>query len=809
MFDRRKDVFVVLVLIVQFAFVRMGFSDENTSELMLMPWPQEVEQGEGQLILSESIEVHFPNYHSERLQHNVNRLINQWEQLGNKGSAASVGNKVQIQIRVNHKAPNHESILQSDESYHLDINQKGVVLTASEPLGAMQGMQTLSQLMQVSDEGVATLPYISIDDRPRFKWRGVLLDSARHFIPLDVIKRQLDGMASAKMNVLHWHLTDDQGWRIESNLYPKLHQLGSDGLYYSQEEIRELVAYAYDLGIRVVPEVDMPGHASAIAAAYPEFISSPGPYEIERQWGIHKPTLNPVDEEVYQFIDGLLKELSGLFPDPYFHIGGDEVDPHQWNENKAIQTFIQRNELTDYKGMQAYFNQRVENILGVYDKKMIGWDEIFHPSLSKDIVIQSWRGHDSLNQVVREGRQGILSTGFYIDQPQPTDYHYRNDPNPEVTPTLTDLKSNEHWQSWSFTMPRLRGSAVTGHFTLITDEQEKARGFIDFTGRSRKVLSNVEIVGKEVRFSVDTWMGAFSPVISMKGKEFTGYGLVANGHYSISGKQVGGTDIKGSKLVDGVINPALSYEEQNRILGAEATLWGENVVADVMDLRLWPRTYAIAERLWSARGVDNVEWMYQRLGKVSVWSERAIGLQHNAQSRRGMQRLARSQDIEPLMILAEAVEQAQYYHRHHVRAKADNYHQASLLDNFVDTLPVENLTTRRLSQMIDTWLSDPTNTSNEQAISSFFERWLSNETRLNKLLETNPKLAAIGPSVDSVAQVSALGLSLIKVIKGKNKMTLDKERKAQNILIDAMQIKAETVVSAAYSVEKLFRYVYE
>ena len=515
--------------------------------------------------------------------------------------------------------------------------------------------------------------------------------------------------------------------------------------------------------------------------------------------------LNPINENVYQFADGLFKELSELFPDPYFHIGGDEVDPHQWNENKAIQAFIKRHQLKDYKGMQAHFNQRVEKILASYGKKMIGWDEIFHPSLSKDIVIQSWRGHDSLNHVVREGGQGILSTGFYIDQPQPTDYHYRNDPNPLPVPKLDDLKPGEDWQTWSFTMPRLRGSAVTGQFTLIKNNGN-VRGFIDFAGRSRKALSGIEIVGDEVRFNVDTWMGPFSPVITLGANKLSGYGVVANGHYDISGELIGGNDIEGSNISLGAVNPELSQSEQDRILGAEATLWGENVVADVMDLRLWPRSYAIAERLWSAREVNDAEWMYQRLAGISEWSEQVIGLEHNKQARQGLQRLVSSDDIEPLVILAEAVEQAQYYHRHHTRAKADNYHQASPLDNFVDTLPVENLTTRHLNQLVDTWLADTTNKDNEQAISSLLKRWINNEKRLEQLTKANPDLAYLMPSAHSVKQVSVLGLSLIKIIKGKNKMTLDMEKNARKTLVDAMQIQAETVVSAAYVVQKLLSY---
>ena len=258
MVNWRKLSLVGLALILQMAIVYAALANEEYDDLVLMPWPQTLERGDGRLILSDTVDVRFTDYRSARLQNNANRLLEQWARAGNESSTRASRNKTLVEINVSREALSHESVLQSDESYQLSINAEGILLESAEPLGAIRGMQTLSQLLQVSEQGVRSLPYVQIDDHPRFKWRGVLLDSARHFIPLDVIKRQLDGMASAKMNVLHWHLTDDQGWRIESKSYPKLHELGSDGLYYRQDEIRELVAYAYDRGIRVIPEVDMP-----------------------------------------------------------------------------------------------------------------------------------------------------------------------------------------------------------------------------------------------------------------------------------------------------------------------------------------------------------------------------------------------------------------------------------------------------------------------------------------------------------------------------------------------------------------------
>jgi hexosaminidase len=200
---------------------------------------------------------------------------------------------------------------------------------------------------------------VSIQDRPRFRWRGLLIDSARHFQPLDVIRRNLDAMAAVKLNVLHWHLSDNQGFRIESKRYPKLHGLGSDGHYYTQDEVRGVIAYAQARGIRVVPEFDMPGHGTSWLVGHPELGSAPGPYAIERKPGVMDPTLDPTREEVYRFLDRFLGEMAALFPDAYLHIGGDENEGKHWAANPRIQAFMQRaHGLQDKHALQAYFNRR-------------------------------------------------------------------------------------------------------------------------------------------------------------------------------------------------------------------------------------------------------------------------------------------------------------------------------------------------------------------------------------------------------------------------------------------------------------------
>jgi len=320
-----------------------------------------------------------------------------------------------------------------DESYSLSIGPTRVALNAATDIGVLRGLETLLQLLS-ADEAGYYFPCADIIDKPRFTWRGLMIDVGRHFHPVDVIKRNLDAMAAVKMNVFHWHLTEDQGFRIESKAFPKLHQLGSDGMFYTQAQIRDVIEYAADRGIRVMPEIDIPGHSTSWLVAYPQFSSAPGSYAIERKFGVFGPAFNPADERVYAFFDAFIKEMSALFPDPYLHIGGDEVEGHQWEANPAIQAFMKKRGLATNAALQAYFNKRLLKILTKHGKKMVGWDEIFEPGLPTDVIIHSWRGPKSLVEAAAKGYQGILSNGYYIDLCQPAEAHYLNDPLPADSP---------------------------------------------------------------------------------------------------------------------------------------------------------------------------------------------------------------------------------------------------------------------------------------------------------------------------------------------------------------------------------------
>jgi hexosaminidase len=302
-------------------------------------------------------------------------------------------------------------------------------LRAPTVVGVLRGFETLLQLVTEDSAGFF-IPAVTIADAPRFPWRGLLVDAGRHFEPVDVIERTLDGMAEVKLNVFHWHLSEDQGFRVESKRFPLLQLDGSDGLFYTQAQVREVVAYARDRGIRVVPEFDMPGHTSSWLVGYPRYGSGRGPYRIQRTWGVFDPTLDPTREVVYQFIDAFVGEMAALFPDPYWHVGGDEVNGVEWNASSKIRAFERLHHLADNAALQAYFNQRLSVILTKHGKRMVGWDEILNPDLPQTAMVQSWRGLEYLPQTVRAGHRAILSAPYYLDHMESAEDHYV-DPLPD------------------------------------------------------------------------------------------------------------------------------------------------------------------------------------------------------------------------------------------------------------------------------------------------------------------------------------------------------------------------------------------
>lgn len=419
-----------LILTSSISFSQMAPSSE-TFVNNLMPQPASLQASSGGFVLNAQFHAVTTHFNDPRLDDAIHRAILQLRQktaLPLSVEPVAAGTEAPLTIDVQGAGEAVQSV-DENEAYTLSVTPAGAHIEAATVVGAMHGLETLVQLVQLSGSDYI-LPIVSIHDSPRFPWRGLMIDCGRHFEPMDVLKRTIDGMAAVKLNVFHWHLTEDQGFRIESKLYPRLTGVGSDGLFYTQQDARDLVAYARARGIRVVPEFEMPGHSTAWQYAYPKLSSGTPPPAVRRDFGVSDYALDPTREETYQFIARFLGEMATIFPDPYMHIGGDETPAPDWKTNPRIIAFMKAHNLKDNGALQAYFNTRVLKILTGLHKHMVGWDEILNPALPKDIVIQSWRGEASLTQGAQQGYQGILSAPYYLDGMKSAGTHYLADPLP-------------------------------------------------------------------------------------------------------------------------------------------------------------------------------------------------------------------------------------------------------------------------------------------------------------------------------------------------------------------------------------------
>jgi len=413
------------------------------SGMNLMPWPAHVQLHGGRLALTPQFDIAVTGDSGQRVYDAATRLLQHLQRrsgiefdqhavTANSGSARAA-----LVIHVH-----RPGVLKigEDESYSLHVDPGHAVLTAEDGLGALHGLQTLRQLLQSDSNGYG-FPAVDIRDQPRFEWRGLMIDVARHFEPVEVIERNIRGMAAVKLNVLHLHLSDNQGFRIQSKVFPELTELGSNGQYYTQTQIRHIIRYADDRGVIVVPEFDLPAHAVSWLVSHPELASAPGPYHLYTRFGGENPAFDPSNPDTYRFLGRFFKEMAGLFPAPYIHIGGDENSGRQWTNNPAIQAYMQP-AITSNDALQTRFIQQLAAMITADGKQIIGWDEILQPGLEKGAIIQSWRGKDSLYQAAREGHRAILSNGYYLDLLYPASDAYLNDPIPPGTRLARSVRRN-------------------------------------------------------------------------------------------------------------------------------------------------------------------------------------------------------------------------------------------------------------------------------------------------------------------------------------------------------------------------------
>ena len=431
--------YTILISIV-FIVLFMSADQQNKDPFPgLVPAPADIEYLDSETKILGDIAIDY-NADDTKLENIIGLAQSELKDIGyNTGLSESSEPRTIISVSVD------ESISNTAESYDLDIIPDGITLSGSDHAGVFYGLQTLIQILETAKtENLSTLTSVSIKDSPRFKWRGMMLDVARHMFPADFVKRYIDIIAEHKMNVFHWHLTEDQGWRMPIEKYPKLEKISAwrketlighytdkprrfDGKryggFYTKEEILDVIDYASKRSVTIVPEIEMPGHATAALSAYPELSCTGGPHEVETLWGIHKEVYCAGNEETFVFLENILREVSDIFPGPYIHIGGDECPKTRWKKCKKCQKRIADEGLKDEHELQSYFIKRIEKVLEKFDKKLIGWDEILEGGLAPNAIVHSWRGMDGGIEAANAGHGVVMSptTYAYFDYYQSDD----------------------------------------------------------------------------------------------------------------------------------------------------------------------------------------------------------------------------------------------------------------------------------------------------------------------------------------------------------------------------------------------------
>lgn len=640
--------------IIIFLFASIISSAQISKEqLNIMPWPQNISLSEGTFPLTKNFKVNITGAPNSRIfigaTNFLRRLDGRTGLFFNQGFVTGLNEVPDAELQIN-CVRSGKIELYEDESYLLDVSSNKITINATTDVGALHALETLLQLLQNNNKSFY-FPTSKISDFPRFTWRGLMIDGARHFMPVDVIKRNLDGMASVKMNVFHWHLVDDQGWRIEMKKHPKLIQMASDGNYYTQEEIKSVVKYAADRGILVVPELDVPGHGTAILTAYPEIGSKVvnlhlnsgekgqqftqiQSYSLERNAGIFSPTLDPSNPKTYQLLSEFFDEICPLFPGKFFHIGGDENEGKDWDSNPKIQEFKKKHNLANNHELQTYFTMQLIPMLKKHNKELMGWEEIMTKNMSKDAIIHSWKGSNegvpagkSLIDAVKGGYKTVLSNGFYIDLVFGVEDHYKVDPMPK--------------------------------------------------------------------------------------------------------------------------NVALTDEEKARILGGEAVMWSELVTPATIDSRIWPRTAAIAERLWSNENITDINSLRKRLNTVSFRLEE-LGLTH-LKSKEGLLRnISNNQKNEALLDLSNVCEPLKQYTRN---SGGTEYQMYSPLTLFADACTPDAFDAVGFDGAVSNYLNNKTN-ENQIIVANYLNKWIKMNKDLITLSNDAPLVQPLLPLAKNLNDIS-------------------------------------------------------
>lgn len=514
---------------------------ENRLRLSVIPEPNQIEVTSGEFPLTRNTRIILPDG-SQNLQVVAEQLAARLRavtgfpfEIVRTGKRS--GNAILLTVNGRNEAL-------GNEGYELDITKKSVSIKGKTPAGVFYGVQTFYQLLppeveknQLVSGKNWSVPCVTIEDQPRFRWRGMHLDVGRHFFPKDFVKKYIDVLASYKMNTFHWHLTEDQGWRIEIKKYPRLTRIGSQrretmgdckphGGFYTQDEIRDIVKYAKERFITIVPEIEMPGHCLAALASYPDLSCSGGPFNVGTEWGVINDVYCAGNEKTFEFLENVINEVSALFPGRFFHIGGDECPKIRWSNCVRCQNRIKTEGLKDEHELQSYFIRRIEKILNARGKRLLGWDEILEGGLAPNATVMSWRGTQGGIEAAKSGHDVVMTptSHCYFDYYQgvvgeprtiggflPIDTVYSFEPVPvgltaEEARHVLGAQGNV-WTEW---MPDARqveymvAPRLCAMSEVLWTEKSK-RDFQDFTRRLEKHYDR--FVARDLNFRVPTPLG--------------------------------------------------------------------------------------------------------------------------------------------------------------------------------------------------------------------------------------------------------------------------------------------------------------
>jgi hexosaminidase len=675
----------------------IAFSQSNKA-VSLMPMPRHIAPGPGQLIIRSGFTIRLQSSPGDVLVSSaVERCRHSFEQgenlaihiTQNPSNGGSSRNSLSIIVNT----PSQMQI-GADESYTLHIDPKGARLEAPTSLGAVHGLATFRQLMQ-RDGSRTFVPSVNIEDAPHYPWRGLMIDVSRHFIPIDVLKRNLDAMELVKLNVLHLHLSDNEGFRIESTMFPKLQTEGSDGQFYTQSEIRDLIHYAEERGILIVPEFDMPSHSMSWFAGYPDLSTSPGPVkpgtlhidgispkssitEILAAYQRAKvPAFDPSRESTYEFLDRFIAEMAALFPSPYFHIGADENNGAVWLANPSIVAFMQAHHLADPPALQAYFVRRVQELVAKHGKRMVAWEEAYATGQFKDSIFQVWSplAKIDLTKVsMTNGNQVLISRGFYLDLFYPAHANYLNNAFPA---------------------------------------------------------------------------------------------------------------------------------DPSAVLGGEAAMWTEIVDPTNLEARVWPRTGAIAERLWSVQESSDLADFYRRLFRLSMVLNRD-GVHNISDYTVQVDRLAGTMPTEPVKTLLDVLTSVKGYRRSMAYGfkRATGVPLPSGFHRVADVILVDSATKYQFRDALASYLKTRDH-AQEAVLRSWLVRWSKNDALLGPYFSQSADLAEVAENSQKLTALANAGLQALDQFDRGSRLTHD-QLAADDALIKSTQAGAgETEIAVLPEIEAL------